>query len=758
MSTYTIIFRIQLIVTVGLLLTPVMLSAQSDDPSLINVTTLEQLHAMRYDLNGDGEVDDNIPRTGRVDNDNIQAYADAFGTPSCPNFCRGYELMNDLDFAGSKWAKGATGPDAEPEGWLPIAFFGIHDFIASFNGNNHTISNLYINRPLSRVGLFATMYEAQIYNLGVIEGNVTGKRHVALIVASSRSSIITNCYATGTVKQAPIGAGVGSTLGGAIGGLVGVSQREDINDRRGMISSCYSTVNVIIQGESNSSAGSLVGGCVFSNIRASYATGNATSEKDNSLVGGLVGSVYSGSVTACYATGNATVTSGSTSAAGGLTGVSSQSTVNACYATGRATAPNPNRAGGLVGSAFTQELINSYFDYGASGRSATEDYAKNTSDLQSPTMYDDNSDDQDESSIYENWNVDVDSELNIGAEDGTVRGDALEDDPWDFGTNSEYPALKVDFDRNGTATAYEFGGQGKSTPPPTPPTPPTPPPTPPTSPSLAIRSFSPESGAVGDPIKIAGTGFSSTTADNELSFDGGTTYVVANNFIDDTRTGVDPTIDTIVVNVPSDAVTGEISVKVNDGTPVESANDFTVLSASVLAITSISPTRGPVGEEVTIEGQNFEATAADNMVTFLGDESDEGDNQVATISEASTTRLVVNVPDDAISGPIEVEVDGETATSEAFTVTTETPFSVSKSSDVIRVYPNPTSGELSFRSLSSTDTYVYKIYSLLGQEILSDVLKGTTIDVSTLAEGQYILVLSSKGDSEVLRTRLLIVR
>ena len=48
-----------------------------------------------------------------------------------------------------------------------------------------------------------------------------------------------------------------------------------------------------------------------------------------------------------------------------------------------------------------------------------------------------------------------------------------------------------------------------------------------------------------------------------------------------------------------------------------------------LAITSISPTRGPVGEEVTLRGQNFGDMIADNTVTFLGDESDEGDNQVA---------------------------------------------------------------------------------------------------------------------------------
>ena len=551
-----------------------MLSAQSDNPNLINISTLEQLDAIRYDMDGDGIVDDNA---------NIGAYTSAIGASNCAGACRGYELIRDLDFAGSKWAEGATGPDAVAEGWEPISEYPLETFFVSFlEGNNHTISNLYINRPgITYVGLFGYMGAgSQINNLGIIEAKVVGGGNVGILTASNESGLIINCYTTGTVEQ----RNTDRPGGRVVGGLVG-NNFAGFNGRFGVISNCYSTANVIAKGEEGR-AGGLVGDNYYGIVRASYATGNVTAEKDRSHVGGLVGSGFIGTIDACYATGNATAMSGSTSAAGGLIGSISQYTVNACYATGRATAPN--RAGGLVGSFLSQEPIpiNSYFDYETSGRSATEDYAKSTSDLQSPTMYDNNSDDQDKSSIYEDWNIDVDGGLNIGAEDGTVRGDALEDDPWDFGTNSEYPALKVDFDRNGTATAYEFGGQGKSTPPPTPPTPP---PTPPTSPSLAIRSFSPESGAVGDPIKIAGTGFSSTTADNEVSFDGGTTYVVADEFIDDTRTGVDPTIDTVVVNVPSDAVTGEISVKVNDGTPVESANDFTVLSAGVLAITSISP-------------------------------------------------------------------------------------------------------------------------------------------------------------------------
>ena len=62
------------------------LQAQND-ATLINITSLEQLNAMRYDLNGDGQVDDAA---------NATAYLTAFSTPSScvsTNTCAGYELL-----------------------------------------------------------------------------------------------------------------------------------------------------------------------------------------------------------------------------------------------------------------------------------------------------------------------------------------------------------------------------------------------------------------------------------------------------------------------------------------------------------------------------------------------------------------------------------------------------------------------------------------------------------------------------------------
>ena len=87
-----------------------------------------------------------------------------------------------------------------------------------------------------------------------------------------------------------------------------------------------------------------------------------------------------------------------------------------------------------------------------------------TAQLQTPTVYDDNVDATDGSSIYEAWNIDVDNGLAVGVDDGTAAGDSDTDDPWDFGTNSQYPALRVDFNVDGIPRAFEFGGQGRAAP------------------------------------------------------------------------------------------------------------------------------------------------------------------------------------------------------------------------------------------------------------------------------------------------------
>ncbi|KAB7531054.1 hypothetical protein F8C76_06045 [Flagellimonas olearia] len=87
------------------------------------------------------------------------------------------------------------------------------------------------------------------------------------------------------------------------------------------------------------------------------------------------------------------------------------------------------------------------------------------------------------------------------------------------------------------------------------------------------------------------------------------------------------------------------------------------------SITGFSPTSGPVGTSVTINGTNFSATASDNTVKF---------GTVATsVDNASTTTLKVTVPEGAQTAKISVTVGGETATSSNdFTVTNPDPTTI----------------------------------------------------------------------------------
>ena len=85
---------------------------------------------------------------------------------------------------------------------------------------------------------------------------------------------------------------------------------------------------------------------------------------------------------------------------------------------------------GLVGS------DDGYWDSGTSG-DTTGTGARTTAQLQAPTGY---------SGIYESWNVDVD-------------GDGTRDNPWHFGTSTQYPVLKADLDDTAGATWQELGRQ-----------------------------------------------------------------------------------------------------------------------------------------------------------------------------------------------------------------------------------------------------------------------------------------------------------
>ena len=345
----------------------------ADDDGLIEVASLAQLHALRWDLDGDGFATD-------------AGYAAAFpNAPSgmgCRTNCTGYELSADLDFdtnangvadAGDAYWNGGAG-------WAPIGTAS-RRFAATFEGNGHVIASVFIARgDTNDVGLFGRIDPGSVIrNVGLRAVDIAGGSDTGSLVGENDRGTIQASYVSGEV-----------TGHDNVGGLVGRNT---------------------------------------GHIRGSYASG-AVAGDDH--VGGLAG----------YSSGHSTVTASYASSAvtgigtdghhshGGLVG-RNDGQITVSYARGPVNTSGSN-IGGLVGSRHGNPRVTaSYWDTATSGQSTSRGgTGKTTSELQTPTGYAD---------IYADWDVDI---------DGATGGD----DPWHFGTSTQYPVLKVDVDGNGTAT------------------------------------------------------------------------------------------------------------------------------------------------------------------------------------------------------------------------------------------------------------------------------------------------------------------
>ena len=543
----------------------------TDGDGLIEIANLAQLNAVRWDLDGDG-------------NSLYPQYVAAFPVVEdgavCPvgSTCTGYELTANLDFDENGDGEISAADSAywnDGEGWYAIGGRKTSlSFTGTFEGNNHTIANLYVRNEGSRNGLFSIIgSEGVVRNLGMVGIDLTGVGYMGG-VAGINDGTISNCYATGSANGS-------RTDGNYVGGLVGLSRRDatienswasgtvsghydigglagesfgtvrssyaavdvtgnihtgglmgeneveatifdsyatgTVNGKaqvgglvgyatdKGVITSSYATGNVRGDGDVGGLVGhnqgkittsyasgvvngnNRVGGLVGwnegqSEIIASYATGNVNGSQ---IVGGLVGSNDYSAIATSYATGNVKTTNSGDEPIllGGLVG-NNNGTITATYATGEVTGKYAAYAGSLVGrnggerngivasyatgpvrgdpnsktgglAGFNRsfgDLVGIYFNTETtgqtsavgSGKSPSNPLGRTTSQLQSPTGY---------AGIYGGWDLDVDNA------DGDNAPDTGGDAPWDFGSPTQYPVLKVDFDGNGTATWEEFGYQ-----------------------------------------------------------------------------------------------------------------------------------------------------------------------------------------------------------------------------------------------------------------------------------------------------------
>ena len=495
----------------------------ADDDGLIEVDSLTKLDAIRYDLDGQGDQDS----VGATDWANYTgAFSDAMSGMGCPVAgCVGYELTADLDFDtdddGSTHTNG-TGDNGDTyynggAGWTPIGVSSTGAataFTATFDGNNYTIANLFINLNTSTsdggsfVGLFGD-FSGTIRNVGLVNPSVTNTRtgsgwdRTGALAGRGQGSAVTirNSYVSGgsvtlsrntnSASSSVVGclvgfAGPGSgtisdswsscalsvdstgtgTFTGAVyaGGIVG--------QFIGAISDSYATGAATSSGTFINDIGGLAG-WVQGSITSSWASGDVTSTStgDLSFIGGLVGSGTNGvSIRTSYARGNVSGSGADDLGVGGLAGyLSGNHVVQASYAAGSVTASGSNsRAGGLIGrSNVANGQVQASYASGAVSNSGTSGSAGGLVGYLSgnaPTM-------PVASSSY--WNTETTGQLtSVGGGQGktttdliaptgytgiyqdwnvNVDGVAGADDPWDFGASSQYPVLKFGYDAGGVA-------------------------------------------------------------------------------------------------------------------------------------------------------------------------------------------------------------------------------------------------------------------------------------------------------------------
>lgn len=188
---------------------------------------------------GDGTID-NPYRISKIEHlDSIRFHLDNH-----------FVLLNNLDFNNDSSYIGKENKHTflTGEGWTPIGnwdndYFLITDdksicrsntpFKGILNGNGHTISNLYINKPNDdNLGLFGSL-NGFVYDVGVINVNISGNEHLGSI-AGTVSGTISQSFSSGLINSNTI------SITARIGGFVGYLQDG------GFIYNCWSGTNIFV--------------------------------------------------------------------------------------------------------------------------------------------------------------------------------------------------------------------------------------------------------------------------------------------------------------------------------------------------------------------------------------------------------------------------------------------------------------------------------------------------------------------------------
>lgn len=220
--------------------------------------------------------------------------------------------------------------------WTPIGNSSVA-FDGSFDGDDHTVSGMFINTTSSHNGLFGQS-SGTIENLTVENSWVYGGKYTAGVVG----------YNTGSLKNIMNKAGVTSESG-PVGGVVGAS-----NDSYGNVNLVDKVYNLgVIKGKTD------VGGVFgfIDRIKLTHAENSGLVEGEK-YVGGIWGGAQSTTVDASYLTNYGKIV-GQTNT-GGVAGYCGHYGVGTKYSAKCGTLTNVRNEGDVQGSAFVGGVAGSF--------------------------------------------------------------------------------------------------------------------------------------------------------------------------------------------------------------------------------------------------------------------------------------------------------------------------------------------------------------------------------------------------------------
>ena len=244
------------------------------------------------------------------------------------------------------------------------------------------------------------------------------------------------------------------------------------------------------------------------------------------------------------------------------------------------------------------------------------------------------------------------------------------------------------------------------------------------TPAPVLTSLAPTSGPVGTIVTITGTNLARASA---VRLNGTSAPFLQTS------------ITTINFTIPAGATTGNITVTTPGGT--SNGLPFTV-TVPAPVLTTLSPSRGPVGATVTITGTNVANATA---VSLSGVSS--------AFTQTSPTTLTFVVPTGATTGNLVVTTPGGPSNGLLFTVTTGTATRSAAAARVFTVVPVPAAAgaPLHLTLAGPARAATATLHNVLGQAVATQSFLGDAAVLPTtgLAAGTYLLRVAVAGQAPV---------